>query len=67
MIRKRFIIMRKEDDQMETRNLYRDNKRVVEAAFHNGELLYTVTYFFDEDLSVGGRAVSYTHLTLPTT
>lgn len=29
---------------METRNLYRDNKRVVEAAFHNGELLYTVIF-----------------------
>ena len=39
---------------METRNWYRDNERAVEAVFHNGKLLYTVTYFFDTDLSVRG-------------
>lgn len=44
---------------MEARNLYRDNKRVVDAVFHNGELLYTVTYFFDEDLFVRGRVTVY--------
>lgn len=31
---------------METRNLYRDNERAAVAAFHNGKLLYIVTYFF---------------------
>jgi len=31
---------------METRNLYRDNEKVVEATFHNDKLLYIVTYFF---------------------
>lgn len=51
---------------MEIRNLYRDNKRVVGAAFHNGELLYTVTYFFDEDLSVRGRVAIYSNGTVIT-
>ena len=40
---------------METRNLYRDNKRAVVAAFYNDKLLYIVTYFFDADLFERGR------------
>ncbi len=44
---------------MERKNLYRDNKRVVDAVFRNGELLYTITYFFDADLSVCGRVAVY--------
>lgn len=40
---------------METRNLYRDNEKVVEATFHNDKLLYIVTYFFGADLFERGR------------
>lgn len=51
---------------METRNLYRDNERAVEAVFHNGKLLYTVTYFFDTDLSVRGIVGIYNDSTVIT-
>lgn len=51
---------------METRNLYRDNERVVEAAFHNGKLIYIVTYFFDAYLSVRGRVTVYSNGTVIT-
>lgn len=40
---------------METRNLYRDNERAAVAAFHNGKLLYIVTYFFGANLFERGR------------
>ena len=51
---------------METRNLYRDNKRVVEAAFYNGKLLYTETCFLDVDLSVRRRVTVYSNGTVIT-
>jgi hypothetical protein len=49
---------------METRNLYRDNERVVEAVFYNDKLLYTEIYFFDADLSVRGRVTVYSNGTV---
>lgn len=51
---------------METRNLYRDNEKVVEATFHNDKLLYIVTYFFDVDLFVRGRVTVYSDGTVIT-
>lgn len=51
---------------MEIRNLYRDNKRAVVAAFHNDEFLYIVTYFFGADLFVRGRVTVYNNGTVIT-